>query len=577
MLENLQNIIAHDGKVNLVCIYKETGDIFASTGDDFLINLWTISSKKPKYTLGPLKSKISAMQFGPKSDLLVCGNNEGIVMILNMKDIRIMNQWVVHKGAVTAVCYHKTNQSIVLSGGNDGKLLLLSTQMKKPLQMFNAHKGRINSVEMSNDTRYAVTCGDDRTVRVFDLTQTQMIAKYEIHTGAVTAVAFHPYQSIICSGSKDGMIKFYDFSIGKEIGVDFPIDSSQIDELFFLGEEGVVFTASKDYLKVVGWDPSNCYDIFPLGFDSMNDICILDNRILFVSVSVDRILIDAIRKDSLKYYASNHVSRDKSAVGEIDISKPRTPRLLENLDLVKQDSVSADKTGIPATNLKGRLLDGALAMNGSSNQTKAAEMLPQDLDKNNADGDILMSEISIDSVLALRRSSSKHENVEQLKSVEDSKLYIEYKKDRQQFLSAMNDRHSKLITINEMIDSFGFQSTVEGIAESGSLVVETLNIINLKPDIVTEELTPLIIKICSFAFVGNGDLAVNSIESILQIYGGIFLSAIDNPDDIHYKNATAFVKEIKNLQGAIRVIKNGYTEAASTASNILNTYSSFFK
>jgi polyadenylation factor subunit 2 len=55
-----------------------------------------------------------------------------------------------------------------------------------------------------------VTCSDDGTARVFDFATSKLELIFKEHNSAVTACDWHPFQSLIITGSKDCSIRIWD-------------------------------------------------------------------------------------------------------------------------------------------------------------------------------------------------------------------------------------------------------------------------------------------------------------------------------------------------------------------------------
>ena len=537
-LENLHNIIAHEGKVELVCINKETGETYASFGEDFHLNFWQVGSNKPKNTLGPFKSKITAMVFSRKENWFICGNVDGTVQIFDLRDSRCVYQWIVHKSAVTCVCAHPSNHSIILSGGADGKLMLLSTQMRRPLQIFAAHKGKINQIAISADGRYAATAGNEKTVKIFELTATRQIASFDSFTEPVLCVAFHQFRPLLCCSGKERSIRFFDYNKKEELKVDIPLDSAPITLLSFQSEEGLVFTGSKDYIKVVGYEPPKLHDTLALGFDCLNDFSINDVKMTLASTSGDRILIDRVRKDLFKPYIFNPVSVLAIGKEEMEIAadvKPQSSARLLDLDQVRPLST--------ATMKRLNLTNGRMNSSNAPERPKKPEET---------------------GIFHFKTSSFKK------KPKVERPEFEEYQKNRENSMMLLTSRYSRLCSINDLLTSFGLEETLTRVSEREDLTSEMLNIIRMKPDALTMDVAPVVVKIAGFTFIENPELAVSVVETVLQMFGAQYIDMIENG------GADTFRRELTKLQPMLKKAKNGYGSYSESANQILAEYSQLF-
>ena len=59
------------------------------------------------------------------------------------------------------------------------------------------------------------SCGNDRTVKLWDVQSGECLKTLKGHTGEVWSIAFSPLGSILASGSQDGTVKLWDISTGE--------------------------------------------------------------------------------------------------------------------------------------------------------------------------------------------------------------------------------------------------------------------------------------------------------------------------------------------------------------------------
>ncbi len=74
----------------------------------------------------------------------------------------------------------------------------------------NAHNHWVNTVEFSPDTRLICSGSEDRFIKLWDVTNKEMISSYEDHNKAVKSVRFHPDGTCIASASADHSIRLWD-------------------------------------------------------------------------------------------------------------------------------------------------------------------------------------------------------------------------------------------------------------------------------------------------------------------------------------------------------------------------------
>ena len=82
---------------------------------------------------------------------------------------------------------------------------------------FVGHSGSVLDVTFSQDGTKAATCGEDRTIRLWDVATGRELRRFEGHTDEVTAVAFTPDGKRLLSGSRDRTARLWDVATGKAL------------------------------------------------------------------------------------------------------------------------------------------------------------------------------------------------------------------------------------------------------------------------------------------------------------------------------------------------------------------------
>jgi len=77
--------------------------------------------------------------------------------------------------------------------------------------MFKAHNDTcIKDISCSMSSAKFATCSDDGTARVFDFATSRQEMVFQEHNSEVNSVDWHPFQSLVVTGSKDHTIRIWD-------------------------------------------------------------------------------------------------------------------------------------------------------------------------------------------------------------------------------------------------------------------------------------------------------------------------------------------------------------------------------
>ncbi len=139
-----------------------------------------------------------------------------------------------HQGPVQAVAI-APNQEILATGSNDQTIKLWNlaplwqNNSEKPPETetlltatLRGHTDRVRTLAISSDGLTLASGGNDRTIKIWDLSPKNARSNYlkstlTEHTGAIYALAFLPNQNILISGSSDWTIKIWDLNTNQVI------------------------------------------------------------------------------------------------------------------------------------------------------------------------------------------------------------------------------------------------------------------------------------------------------------------------------------------------------------------------
>jgi hypothetical protein len=121
-----------------------------------------------------------------------------------------------HTDGVSSIVFAADGRR-ALSGGDDKTLRLWDVASGKELRRFDGHRDAVTAVAISADGRLAASGSRDRTIRVWEVESGRERARLEGHTGAVRCVAFSPGGEWLLSGSDDATLRYWDVAKGKEV------------------------------------------------------------------------------------------------------------------------------------------------------------------------------------------------------------------------------------------------------------------------------------------------------------------------------------------------------------------------
>jgi len=223
----------HNGWVTQIATTPQDPNQILSASRDKTLILWELNHGDemnygvPKKCLTGHNHFVSDVVMSSDGQFALSGSWDKTLRLWDLNAGITTRQFVGHTKDVLSVAFSADNRQIV-SGARDNTIKLWNTlgQCKYTIQE-ECHSEWVSNVRFSPNTQnpIIVSCGWDKMVKVWNLTNCKLKTNHYGHTGYVNTVTVSPDGSLCASGGKDGKAMLWDLNEGKHL---YTLDSGDI-------------------------------------------------------------------------------------------------------------------------------------------------------------------------------------------------------------------------------------------------------------------------------------------------------------------------------------------------------------
>lgn len=189
--QEIKHYKIHSAAIYNFIILNKRNEIIAVSGDG-TISIWGLANHELIRRIPISPEKIRSIAFHPSEAIIAVGDNEGLVHILETSFYNELYTIHAHEQGVTALAFHPA-KPVLLSAGKDAHLNAYNIPNDySVLTKLPAHKSSIYRIAFSPDAAHFITSSRDKSFKLWDAHQLEVISKMEVksnaHTHSVNAV-----------------------------------------------------------------------------------------------------------------------------------------------------------------------------------------------------------------------------------------------------------------------------------------------------------------------------------------------------------------------------------------------------
>lgn len=214
----------HSGWVTQIATTPAVPDMILSASRDKTIIAWTLTREDTNYGIAKKALKghnhfVSDVVISSDGQFALSGSWDGTLRLWDISTGFTTRRFVGHTKDVLSVAFSADNRQIV-SGSRDHTIKLWNTLgVCKYTIQDDCHTDWVSCVRFSPNAQnpVIVSCGWDKLVKVWNLTNCKLKTNHFGHNGYLNCVTVSPDGSLCASGGKDGKAMLWDLNEGKHL------------------------------------------------------------------------------------------------------------------------------------------------------------------------------------------------------------------------------------------------------------------------------------------------------------------------------------------------------------------------
>jgi WD40 repeat protein len=155
-------------------------------------------------------AEVLAVAVSPDGKVALTGGADGDVLFWDTATGKQLPMRLHHGGKVRAIAFQSDGKRVLTGGTGGAKLWRLGQGDAPSLQLVHNGITDVYAVAFSRDSKLALTGGEDKKARLWDVATGLLRGESRLHEGVVRAVSFSPDGKLALSGDESGEVRFWD-------------------------------------------------------------------------------------------------------------------------------------------------------------------------------------------------------------------------------------------------------------------------------------------------------------------------------------------------------------------------------
>ncbi len=249
-INKIAALTAHSGAIYALHQDGLSRNIFYSAGGDGSLIKWNLNNLKEAILVSKVHTNIFAMNALPQQNLMLLGQIQGGIHILDMLKKKEIKHLAFHQNGIFDIKVIENGKALVVAGG-DGIVSLWSGDDFVLLKnkMISEKSIRCLAVDEANLKIYA-GCSDN-CIYILHYKTLEVLHKWQAHNNSVFSLCISPDKKHLLSGSRDAHLSVWDINDGYRLTLSQPAHLFTINHIAYNPEGSLFATAGRDkHIKI---------------------------------------------------------------------------------------------------------------------------------------------------------------------------------------------------------------------------------------------------------------------------------------------------------------------------------------
>lgn len=201
-------VVAHPRTVRGVAVTAD-GSLAVTASADRTLRVWDLERREPLHTLRGHLNPVTAVALNRDGTRIASASSDQTLTVWNLVGQEVEpSSLSLHRSGVNGVSMSPDGR-FGLSCGDDGSVRLWDLDTLRQIWCGEGHSGPVYGVALRDDARVAASCGADGLLIVWDLVHGDQLGAVRAHEGEARAVAWSHRGEVLATGGADGCVRVW--------------------------------------------------------------------------------------------------------------------------------------------------------------------------------------------------------------------------------------------------------------------------------------------------------------------------------------------------------------------------------